>query len=51
MSRKTRLDQSSKSYIRHCRLGHINKTKITKLQGYFDLYDYQSYKTCKSCLL
>ena len=51
MSRKTKLDESSKSYIWHCRLEYINETRITKLQGYFDPYDYESYETCESCLL
>ena len=51
MSRETRLDKSSKFYIRHCRFGHIKKTRITKLQGYFDPYDCESFETCESCLL
>ena len=51
MSRKIKLDKSSKSYIWHCRLEYINETRITKLQRYFDSYNYELYKTCESCLL
>ncbi|WRX09820.1 GAG-pre-integrase domain - like 2 [Theobroma cacao] len=41
------------SYIWHCRLGHINETRLTKVhkQGYIDPFNYESYGTCECCLL
>ena len=41
------------TYLWHCRLGHINESKINKLykDNFFDPYDYKSYKTNESCLM
>ncbi|WVZ93413.1 LOW QUALITY PROTEIN: hypothetical protein U9M48_039393 [Paspalum notatum var. saurae] len=41
------------AYIRHCRLGHINKKRVEKLHkdGLLDSFDYESFETCESCLL
>ncbi|VFQ73142.1 unnamed protein product [Cuscuta campestris] len=41
------------AYLWHCRLGHINEKRISKLHrfGVLDSFDFQSYDVCKSCLL
>ncbi|KAK2436762.1 WD40 repeat-containing protein HOS15 [Trifolium repens] len=41
------------SYLWHCRLGHINERCISKLHkdGLLDSFDYESYDTCRSCLI
>ena len=41
------------SYLWHCRLGHINETRMSKLhkEGSLGSFDYESYETCESCLL
>ena len=41
------------TYLWHCRLGHINETRISKLykNGYLSTFDYESYGACESCLL
>ncbi|WRX25832.1 Integrase [Theobroma cacao] len=51
--KKAKKDDPKLSYIWHCRLGHINETRLTKLhkQGYIDLFNYESYGTCECCLL
>ena len=40
-------------YLWHCCLGHISELKINKLykEEFFDLYDYESLRTCESCLI
>ncbi|KAJ9545085.1 hypothetical protein OSB04_024792 [Centaurea solstitialis] len=42
-----------KSYLWHCRLGHISKKRITKLQsnGILESFDQTSNDECESCLL
>ncbi|KAJ9565695.1 hypothetical protein OSB04_001661 [Centaurea solstitialis] len=42
-----------KSYLWHCRLGHISKKRITKLQldGILESFDHTSNDECESCLL
>jgi len=42
-----------KTYLWHCRLGHINKKRIAKLQldGILESFDITSYDQCESCLL
>ncbi|KAJ9538706.1 hypothetical protein OSB04_031439 [Centaurea solstitialis] len=44
---------SDKSYLWHCRLGHISKKRITKLQsdGILESFDHTSNDECESCLL
>ncbi|WRX12996.1 Integrase [Theobroma cacao] len=51
--KKAKKDDLKLSYIWHCRLGHINETRLTKLhkQGYIDPFNYESYGTCECCLL
>ncbi|KAJ9552655.1 hypothetical protein OSB04_016700 [Centaurea solstitialis] len=40
------------TYLWHCRLGHINKKRIEKLQkgGLLGSFDFKSFDNCKSCL-
>lgn len=51
--KKNRLDNDYPSYLWKCRLGQLNEKTITKLnkEWYCDTFDYESYKTCKVCLL
>ncbi|WRX12611.1 GAG-pre-integrase domain - like 3 [Theobroma cacao] len=51
--KKAKKNDPKLSYIWHCRLGHINETRLTKLhkQGYIDPFNYESYGTCECCLL
>ena len=44
---------SNQTYLWHCRLGHINEKRISKLHkdGYLDKFDFESYEECKSCLI
>ena len=46
-------DGLDKSYLWHCRLGHISKKRITKLQsdGILESFDQTSNDECESCLL
>ena len=48
-----RMDNMSKVYLWHCRLGHINKNRINKLaqEGILEIDDYESLPTCESYLL
>ena len=41
------------TYLWHCHLGHISESKINKLykEEFFDLNDYESLGTYKSCLI
>jgi hypothetical protein len=50
--KRERDNQINKTYLWHCRLGHIGEKRINKLhkEGYLDSYDYESYETCESCL-
>ena len=50
--KRKRDNQVNKTYLWHCRLGHIGEKRINKLhkEGYLDNYDYESYETCESCL-
>ena len=50
--KRKRDNQVNKTYLWHCRLGHIGEKRINKLhkEGYRDNYDYESYETCESCL-
>ena len=49
--KRERDNQLNKTYLWHCRLGHISEKRINKLhkEGYLDNYDYE-YETCESCL-
>ena len=41
------------TYLWHYHLGHISESRINKLykKKFFDPYDYQSFRTYKSCLI
>ena len=41
------------TYLWHYRLGYINESRINKLykEKFFNLYDFESYETCESCLI
>ena len=41
------------TYLWHCRLGHINENRISRLHqnGLLDSFDFESYEACESCLL
>ena len=47
------MSNKDETYMWHCRLGHINKTRISTLSksGYLDEFDPNSYDVCESCLL
>ena len=46
------LDNVTDAYLWHCRLGHINKSRINKLaqEGILNINDCESLPTCESCL-
>src|SRR5206468_8463672 len=50
---RLRSDDSNPSYLWHCRLGHINMTRMKKLHehGLLGSYNLESYDTCESCLM
>ena len=50
--KRSRLDDVNDTYLWHCRLGHINKNRITRLvsDGLLDLGDCESLPTYESCL-
>ena len=52
-TKRLKKDNLKSSYLWHCRLGHINKTRMTKLhkQGSLGSFDYELFETCESCLL
>ena len=41
------------TYLWHCRLGHINEKRISKLyqNGFLNSFDFESYDVCESCLM
>jgi hypothetical protein len=52
-NKKAKTNDLNESYLWHCRLGHINKNRISKLHkdGMLDQFDYESFDTCEACLL
>ena len=48
-----RIVDVTNAYFWYCRLGHINKNRMSRLtqEGIFDKDDYKLLPTCKSCLL
>ena len=52
-NKRPRLDCVSDGYLWHCRLGHINKNRMSKLvrEDILDVDDCESLLTCESCLL
>ena len=51
--KRSKPNEISKTYLWHCRLGHINEKRISKLHkdGLLESFDLESYDTCESCLL
>ena len=51
ISKKSR-DILDQTYLLHCRLGHINKKRIERLQkeGLLGSFDFKSFDNCESCL-
>ena len=51
-NKKRKREQLNTTYLWHCRLGHINESRINKLykDNFLDPYDYESLETCESCL-
>ena len=52
-TKQTRIDDVTDAYLRHYRLGHINKNRINRLaqEKIFDDNDYESLSICEFCLL
>ena len=52
-TKRIKPNELNPSYLWHCRLGHINEKRISKLHkdGLLDSFDYESYETCRSCLI
>ncbi|KAI3685767.1 hypothetical protein L6452_35025 [Arctium lappa] len=51
--RDVKSNSSNLTYLWHCRLGHINETRISKLHkdGLLNKLDFESYGTCEACLI
>ena len=52
-TKKFKSNDLNSTYLWHCRLGHINEKRISKLHqvGVLNSFDFESYDTCESCLL
>ena len=52
-TKKFKSNDLNSTYLWHCRLGHINEKRISKLHqvGLLNSFDFESYDTCESCLL
>ena len=52
-TKRLKSNDSNPTYLWHCRLGHINKNRISKLhkEGILDSFDLESFETYESCLL
>jgi hypothetical protein len=50
-TKRLKPNELNPSYLWHCRLGHINEKRISKLHkdGFLESFDYESYDTCRSC--
>ena len=51
--KRLKTNDSNQTYLWHCRLGHINENRISKLHqdGFLDKIDFESYDECEACLL
>jgi hypothetical protein len=51
--KRARLNDLNPTFILHCRLGHINEKRTKRLHkdGLLGSFDFESFNTCKSCLL
>ena len=52
-NKRIKANDSNQIYLWHCRLGHINEKRISKLykDGYLDKFDFESYEECEPCLI
>ena len=52
-TKKFKSNDLNSTYLWHCRLGHINEKRISKLHqvGLLNSFDFESYDTCESYLL
>ena len=52
-AKRCRVDNDSATYLWHCRLGHIGVKHMKKLHsdGLLESLDYESFDTCKACLM
>ena len=52
-TKKFKSNDLNSTYLWHCRLGHINEKRVSKLNqvGLLNSFDFESYDTCESCLL
>jgi hypothetical protein len=52
-AKRARLNDLNLTFIWHCFLGHINEKHIERLHkdGLLNLFDFESFDTCESCLL
>ena len=52
-TKKLKSNDLNMTYLWHCRLGHINEKRISKLHKdkFLNSFDFESFEICKSCLL
>ncbi|MCQ7222035.1 DDE-type integrase/transposase/recombinase [Salmonella enterica] len=52
-TKRLKSNELNPTYLWHCRLGHINESRLSQLHkdGLLDSFDFESYETCESCLL
>jgi len=52
-AKRPRLADLNRTYMWHCRLGHISEKHMKKLHsdGLLTSFDFESYETCEACLL
>jgi hypothetical protein len=52
-TKEARLNDLNPTFIWHCRLGHLNDKRNERLHkdGLLSSFDFESFDTCKSCLL
>ena len=52
-TKKIKTAESNPTYLWHCRLGHINEKRISKLHkdGILESFDFESIDKCEACLL
>ena len=52
-AKRCKVDNDSATYLWHCHLGHIGVKRMKKLHvdGLLESLDYESFDTCKPCLM
>ena len=50
--KRVKINELNPTYFWHCRLGHVNEKRISRLHkdGILGSFDFESYETCESCL-